>query len=47
VLLALAGTDHTLTASPPPGSTVDHGDAVQVQVQRSLWFDADGQRIRA
>jgi multiple sugar transport system ATP-binding protein len=47
VLLSLAGSELTLTASPPPGSAVEHGDAVHLQVQRSLWFDADGMRIRA
>jgi multiple sugar transport system ATP-binding protein len=47
VLLGLDGSDLTLTAAPAASSTVAPGDSVQLHVRQPLWFDADGQRIRA
>jgi multiple sugar transport system ATP-binding protein len=47
VHLALTGSDLTLTAAPPAGSTAAPGDSVLLQPRQPLWFDGDGQRIRA
>jgi multiple sugar transport system ATP-binding protein len=50
VHLSLQGADgkvHELVAAPPLPCAVAPGDAVQLQVQQALWFDAHGQRIAA
>jgi multiple sugar transport system ATP-binding protein len=46
-LVALDGTDQEIVTALPPGAVVGPGDAVRLRVRRALWFDANGQRIRA
>ena len=47
VHVSLDGSAHKLVAAPPPGITVEPGDAVQITLLQPLWFDAAGQRIAA
>ncbi len=43
--LGLAGTEHDLIASALPGQVFRPGDTLGLELVRSLWFDAAGQRI--
>ena len=47
VHVSLSGTQHELIAAPPPGISLQPGDAVQLNLLQPLWFDAAGQRIDA
>lgn len=47
VHLGLVGSGHDLIASVPPGDILQPGDAAGVELMQSLWFDAEGQRVRA
>jgi len=47
VHVGLDGSDHELITAAPPGLTFEPGDAVGVELVQPLWFDADGQRVRA
>ena len=47
VHVGLDDTAHELVTSAPPGAHFEPGEAVSVQLQQSLWFDAAGQRIAA
>ena len=38
-------SDQQLVTAAPPGASFEPGDAVQVELLRPLWFDADGLRI--
>jgi multiple sugar transport system ATP-binding protein len=43
--LGLGGTEHDLIASALPGQVFRPGDTLGMELVRSLWFDAAGQRI--
>ena len=43
----LRDSAHDLIASSHPGQLVQPGDEVQLHMSQSLWFDADGIRVRA
>ncbi len=45
--LALDGSEQHLVTTLPPHATVASGDAVLVHYKHPLWFDAQGQRVRA
>jgi len=47
VHVGLDGSDHELITAAPTGLTFEPGDAVGVELAQPLWFDADGQRVRA
>jgi len=47
VHVGLDGSDHELITAAPTGLTFEPGDAVGVELVQPLWFDADGQRVRA
>ena len=47
VHLQLDGTEQSLISAAPAGASFNPGEAVQVELQRPLWFDADDQRIAA
>ncbi len=47
VHLELTGRSHALVASSRPGHGFAVGDQVRVELLQCLWFDADGQRVRA
>ena len=46
-LLALEGTEQEIAAAVPSDAIVLPGDEVRLQLRRPLWFDVDGQRVRA
>jgi multiple sugar transport system ATP-binding protein len=46
-LVALDGTAQEIVTALPPEAVVAPGDAVRLRVRQALWFDAQGQRIRA
>jgi multiple sugar transport system ATP-binding protein len=46
VHVALDGSDHELVTAPPADISVEPGHAVRLHLQRPLWFDAQGQRIK-
>ena len=45
VHVGLDDSEQELVTAAPPGASFEPGDAVQVELLRPLWFDADGQRI--
>jgi len=45
VHLVLDDSDQELISAAPTGLSYARGDAVQVELLRPLWFDADGQRV--
>ena len=47
VHVGLDDTDHELITAAPTGLSFEPGDAVGVELLQPLWFDADGQRVRA
>ena len=47
VHLQLDGTEQSLISAAPAGTSFNPGEAVQLELQRPLWFDADDQRIAA
>ena len=47
VHVGLDDTDHELITAAPTGLSFEPGDAVGVELVQPLWFDADGQRVRA
>lgn len=47
VHVGLDNTDHELITAAPTGLSFEPGDAVGVELVQPLWFDADGQRVRA
>ena len=47
VHVQLDGTEQGLIMAAPASESFYPGEAVQVELQRPLWFDADGQRIAA
>ena len=47
VHIGLDDTTHELVTSAPPGANFEPGEAVSVEFQQALWFDAAGQRIAA
>jgi multiple sugar transport system ATP-binding protein len=47
VHIGLDDTDQELITAAPTGESFQPGDAVQVELLRPLWFDADGTRVRA
>ena len=47
VHLVLADSAHELVSSAPPEATFEPGQAVGIELQQALWFDADGKRIAA
>ena len=47
VHVGLNNADHELITAAPPGVSFEPGDAVRVELLQALWFDADGQRLRA
>ena len=47
VHIGLDDTRHELVSSAPPGAYYEPGQAVSVEFQQALWFDASGQRIAA
>jgi len=47
VHLKLEGSGHELVSAAPPSASHAAGDAVQVELLRPLWFDAEGARIAA
>jgi multiple sugar transport system ATP-binding protein len=47
VHVGLDDTDQELITAAPTGENFEPGDAVQVELMRPLWFDADGARVRA
>jgi multiple sugar transport system ATP-binding protein len=46
-LFALDGTEHEIVAALPPDAVVAPGDDVRLRFRHLLWFDAQGQRVRA
>ncbi len=46
-LFALDGTDQEIVAALPPDAVVTPGDGVRLRFRHLLWFDAQGQRVRA
>ena len=46
VHLRIEGSAHDLIAAANPGEAFETGDVVGVELIKSLWFDAQGQRIR-
>jgi len=46
-LFVLDGTEHELVAALPPDAAVTPGDEVRLRLRHVLWFDAQGQRVRA
>ena len=46
VHVRLAGTEHDLITAVARGTPVEPGDTVQLQLQRPLWFGAEGRRLR-
>ena len=46
-LFALDGTQHEVVAALPPETVVTPGDGVRLRFRHLLWFDAQGQRVRA
>jgi len=47
VHVGLDDSAHELVTSAPPGAHFDPGEAVSVEFQQAMWFDADGLRIAA
>ena len=47
VHVALAGSGQTLICAPSTPGLLEAGDAVNLQIRQTFWFDAGGQRIRA
>ena len=47
VHLALDDSAHELVSSAPPEATFEPGQAVGVELQQALWFDAEGNRVAA
>ena len=47
VHVGLDDSDQELVTAAPAGVSFSPGEAVQVELLRPLWFDADGQRVRA
>ena len=47
VHVGLDDTEHELITAAPTGLSFEPGDAVGVELLQPLWFDADGQRVRA
>ena len=47
VHVGLDDSEQELVTAAPAGVSFSPGDAVQVELLRPLWFDADGQRVRA
>jgi multiple sugar transport system ATP-binding protein len=47
VHVGLDGCEQELVTAAPAGVSFAPGEAVQVEMLRPLWFDADGQRVRA
>jgi multiple sugar transport system ATP-binding protein len=45
--VALNDTSHEIITIVPPEASWSPGDVVQLQVRQAMWFDAQGQRIRA
>ncbi|UUZ75792.1 ABC transporter ATP-binding protein [Polaromonas sp. P1(28)-13] len=46
VHVGLAGSEHDLIASALPGHRFEPGEVVHMALLQSLWFDAEGQRMR-
>lgn len=46
VHFGLVGSEHDLIAAVPPRNHFEPGEIVGMEVMQSLWFAADGQRIR-
>ena len=46
VHVGLDDSEHELVTAAPAGVSFSPGEAVQVELLRALWFDADGQRVR-
>lgn len=44
--LQLHGSDQALIVSANPGQVAQAGDDIHCHISHSLWFDADGQRVR-
>ena len=47
VHVGLDDCEQELVTAAPAGVSFEPGEAVQVELLRPLWFDADGQRVRA
>jgi len=47
VHLKLTGSAHDLIACAPPGQLFEPGELVDMALPHSLWFDAEGQRVRS
>ncbi|MES1161632.1 MAG: ABC transporter ATP-binding protein, partial [Rhizobacter sp.] len=47
VHVGLDGTDQEVITAASAGSSFEPGDSVGVELMQPLWFDADGQRVRA
>ena len=47
VHLKLVGSAHDLIACAPQGQLFEPGEEVDMALPQSLWFDAEGQRVRA
>lgn len=47
VHVALAGSGQTLICAPSGPGLLEPGDAVNLHIRQTFWFDAGGQRIRA
>ncbi len=47
VHVGLSGSEHDLIAAVPPGHQFEPGEVVRMELLQSLWFDAQGQRVRA
>jgi multiple sugar transport system ATP-binding protein len=46
-LFTLDGTEHEVVAALPPDVVVTPGEGVRLRFRHPLWFDAQGQRVRA
>ncbi len=47
VHVGLDDSEHELVSAAPSAQIFEPGEAVQVELLRTLWFDADGQRIES
>ena len=47
VHVGLTDSEQELITAAPSGANFEPGDAVGVELLRPLWFDAEGQRLRA
>jgi multiple sugar transport system ATP-binding protein len=47
VHVQVSGTHQELVSATPAGTSLESGDAVNLEVRRALWFDASGQRLSA